>query len=318
LSLGEFNPDQLGSAHRERLIAKLLSAYKANPDPGIHSAAEWLLRKWDAGEQLKNTDDELRGQRLESGPWYINHEGHTMVAIDPRSQPVELSNGKKIERCFAIATREVTVDQFLRLVPGHAYNQQYAPERACPMDMVTWYDAAIYCRLLSEREKIPENHMCYPPVKDIKDGMKPYPDYLTRTGYRLATQAEWDYACHATAGTVYSFGRSEEMVSKYVWYEENSHDRLWPGGRLKPNDLGIFDMLGNVREWCQDSEHHRQSSKDEEDTNPVSNNVSRMMRGGSFKYSTTEFKNPKYYEGKEKPTALWDTLGFRVARTQRR
>jgi len=318
LSLGEFKPEQFTSTERERLMARLLDTYRLSRDAGIHAAAEWVLRTWDAGQQVKKIDEELSKAGHEQGPWYVNHEGHTMVVIDPQGQPAELSHGKQIERRFAIAAKEVTVDQFLRLLPGHDYNRECAPERDCPVDLVTWYAAAVYCRLLSEREKIPENQMCYPPVRDIKDGMKPYPDYLRRTGYRLATQAEWDYACHAGAVTAFFFGRSDKIMPKFVWCEDNSRERLWPGGRLKPNDLGLFDMLGNVREWCQESEKEVPSSTDVEDRNPVSNSVSRMMRGGSFRNSAKELRNPKYYGGREKPTPLWDTLGFRVARTQPR
>ena len=78
-----------------------------------------------------------------------------------------------------------------------------------------------------------------------------FPDYMKRSGYRLATESEWEYACRAGAGTSRYYGDSEELLGKYGWYMKNSGDRTWPVGNLKPNDLGLFDMHGNVDTWCQ-------------------------------------------------------------------
>ena len=82
--------------------------------------------------------------------------------------------------------------------------------------------------------------------------MKIVPDALERPGYRLPTEAEWEYACRAGAVTSRYYGRSVELLGKYAWYLQNSQDRAWPCGQLLPNELGLFDMLGNVYEWCQE------------------------------------------------------------------
>src|SRR5437899_7797624 len=76
-------------------------------------------------------------------------------------------------------------------------------------------------------------------------------DALKREGYRLPTEAECEYACRAGAGTSRNYGLSTELLQKYAWYQANSEDRAWPSGSLMPNDLGLFDMLGNVHEWAQ-------------------------------------------------------------------
>ena len=119
---------------------------------------------------------------------------------------------------------------------------------------MTWYEAAAYCNWLSEQEGIPKQQWCYEPNDsgEYGEGMKPAADFLDRTGYRLPTEAEWEYACRAGAATSRYYGRSEELLVRYAWYSVNSKERTWPVGSLRPNDLGLFDMHGNVWNWCQD------------------------------------------------------------------
>jgi formylglycine-generating enzyme required for sulfatase activity len=78
--------------------------------------------------------------------------------------------------------------------------------------------------------------------------MKMAANYLQRTGYRLPTEAEWEFACRAGAVTSFYFGDSKELLPRYAWYQKNSQNKLWPVGSLKPNDLGLFDMAGNAWE----------------------------------------------------------------------
>ena len=78
-------------------------------------------------------------------------------------------------------------------------------------------------------------------------------DVLERTGYRLPTAAEWEYACRAGAVTSRYYGHSPGLLDGYAWYENNSQDHAWACGSLRPNDLGLFDMLGNTIEWFHDN-----------------------------------------------------------------
>src|SRR5205823_3351078 len=85
------------------------------------------------------------------------------------------------------------------------------------------------------------------------EGMTIPAEVLERTGYRLPTEAEWEYACRAGAVTSRYYGASLDLLDAYARYQANSTEHAWTCGSLLPNDLGLFDMLGNMYEWCQDS-----------------------------------------------------------------
>jgi formylglycine-generating enzyme required for sulfatase activity len=76
--------------------------------------------------------------------------------------------------------------------------------------------------------------------------------YLSLHGYRLPTEAEWEYACRAGAVTSRYYGETEELLPRYGWYVKNAGGRSRPVGSKKPNDLGLFDLHGNVYTWCQE------------------------------------------------------------------
>jgi formylglycine-generating enzyme required for sulfatase activity len=238
----------------------------------------------------------------------------------------------RIRRIYAISAKEVTVQQFLRFRKNHQLYRESAHSRDCPVNGVTWYDAAAYCNWLSEREGIPRDQWCYEPNAkgEYAEGMNSAANYLQRTGYRLPTESEWEYACRAGAETGFSFGDAEDLLGRYARFYGNSStsgqpDRppysSQPVGGLRPNDLGLFDMHGNVWEWCQGSFHKTATERveensiteDIEDLSAVTNGDSHVWRGGSFLHRAWSVGCAGRYRGVS--TDRNGDVGFRTART---
>ena len=336
LALGEY--DDISPVDQEALGKKLLALYKNDPDPGIHGASEWLLRRWGKKDGIATIDADLAASNVEGNRrWYINGQGQTMAVIpgpveflmgspatEKGHRPHERLHRQYIGHSFSIASEEVTVEQFhrfLRATPSirHNYEQRYAPEPDCPQTAVAWYEAAAYCRWLSEQEHIAEDQMCYPMISEIKEGMRLPKDYLSRTGYRLPSEAEWAYACRAATSTSRYYGEAEGLLAEYAWYQHTANDRSWPVAALKPNDFGLFDMQGNVSEWCQEQYRSYPAStknrpvEDREDTTPVTDEQVRVLRSSSFNLHPSATRSAG--RGWGRPTTRLLNGGFRPARS---
>ena len=338
LALGEYPAGELPSATEEQTAVLLRIRYRDDPDPGIHSAIEWLFRRWRRATQLKPIDKALASTGPMAGRnWYVNGQGQIFalipgpVVVDMGDLPEDPDREvpivhRTIDRSFAVATTPVTRAQFQRFIRArkwtYTYTHKYSPDPNCPATAVNWFVAAQYCRWLSEQEKVPEDQMCYPPIDKIKEGMRLPDDYLSRTGYRLPTEAEWEFACRAGAITRRFYGGSEELLGNYAWYASNSQVRSHPVGRLKPNDYGLFDMHGNVWQWCQEKalasrpwEGKPAPTEDREDTELVEELHGRPLRGGAF-YDQPPFLRCTSRRS-ERPYMVDDYFGMRVARTVR-
>jgi eukaryotic-like serine/threonine-protein kinase len=343
LALGEFTETQLGSARRKPLIDKLLAVYEIEPDAGLHSAAEWLLRKWGRGQALKAVVEKLKCDDKQRQPlkandkrrWFVNSQKQTFAIVvggeflmgSPKSEadrfPNEAQRRRRIGRRFAIATTEVTKEQFGRFQMARPEiekmnTDQWVRTDDSPQVAMTWYEAAAYCDWLSEQEGIPREQWCYERNKEGKydAGMKAKQNHLKLTGYRLPTDAEWEYACRAGTVTSRYYGLAESLLSQYA--AANLRGRAMPVGSLKPNDLGLFDMLGNAVEWCfdlnvPDPEQTDKIFDDAPPTQPVDAKGRRVMHGGAFHLPPVYIRCASRFI--YQPDHRSNNFGFRPART---
>jgi eukaryotic-like serine/threonine-protein kinase len=400
LSLGEFSEEELSPAARSALVPDLQALYRTETDPGLHAAADWLLRQWKQENWLKQAngqwakDRQGRDKRLEGigqlvqkdadrtpPQWYVNSQGQTMVVIpgpveflmgspptEEGREAVELQHPRRIGRTYAVAAKAVTVREFRQFVEeskleawfearGQAapLMKRYGPDENGPAILVDWYRAAEYCNWLSRQDGIPEDQWCYetnaakqlqekasvlgsllgphdplaraagtsyfyflldrrPQVTALRNG------YLGLGAYRLPTEAEMEYACRARAVTSRYYGETEDLLANYGWYQNNSQERTWPVGWKKPNDLGLFDIHGNVYNWCQEEYQSDYAGskggkrlEDKEDRLEIVSTSERVVRGGSFLYRASYLRCA--YRDRGAPTNRGHVVGFRPART---
>ena len=117
-------------------------------------------------------------------------------------------------------------------------------------------------------------------------------------GYRLPTEAEWEFACRAGTNTSRYFGDSESLLPKYAWFLNNGMNRVWPVASLKPNDFGLFDMQGNLWEWCYDAydtyaENPNEVIDDAPKTQLINESDRRILRGGGFSTHPLNIRSAK-------------------------
>jgi formylglycine-generating enzyme required for sulfatase activity len=249
------------------------------------------------------------------------------MVLVPRPGVFWMGNGsvrhrRRIDRNFAISAREVTVAEFRRshIITGR-HNDVLGPTVDCPVNGLAWIEAAEYCNWLSKEEGIPKDQWCY--VK-TETSIRPAEGCLKLTGYRLPTQAEWEYTCRAGSNTSWSHGDGEDLLAKYAWYISNSGSKTHPAGLLRPNGLGLFDMHGNVWEWCQDKFGNLKQGKGEdiiEDIgdieDKVDNDIRRVLRGGSCEDYAIVVETNVSVGNRQFEVSYDNVIGFRPARTFR-
>jgi len=205
---------------------------------------------------------------------------------------------------FLIDRTEVTQEQYKRAIladPAHFKGDKL------PVEMVNWGDAALYCNARSRAEGLTP---CYDPDAVRCD--------FASDGYRLPTEAEWEYACRAGTSGDYPFGSDPRLLADHAWFAANSAKRTHPVGEKRANPWGLHDMLGNVAEWCNDvyDKGYYAASPERNPTGPTKGKL-HVLRGGAWNSSPDACRSAYRVgqaPGMQDACFSDDAVGFRCVR----
>jgi len=229
------------------------------------------------------------------------------------------SHRVRISKPFYLGVCEVTQAQYEAVMgnnPSHFSANGGGKDRVAgqstdryPVENVSWLDAIQFSNKLSEMEG-------RKPFYEIDGKDIRVPDWNGQ-GYRLPTEAEWEYACRANASTPtrFSFGDNMAELGLYGWFDGNSGQRTHSVSQKRPNGFGLYDMHGNVFEWCWDwyGEGYYNQSAEDDLTGPAGGSL-RVLRGGSWWRGPRDCRSA--YRHRDTPVLRNFDLGFRLARGQ--
>jgi serine/threonine protein kinase/formylglycine-generating enzyme required for sulfatase activity len=264
-ALGLTQPETLAERERQGVQEALADLYRNAPDGGTHSAAGWALRQW--GVQLPRIDrtrNAPKGRR-----WFVNGQGMTMLRMPARAvrRRKAAPPAAGLQQPFFISDRETWLDLFQQFVhdpdcPAEKKPRLWGrptriiyPTRDCPAGQMSWVDAILFCNWLSRKE---DRRPYYSrstkaePGKENETEPEGWERNPQADGYRLPTEAQWEWACRAGTTTDYFFGNDYRLAGYYGQLFPSSRARTWPGAGKIPNAWGLFDTYGNVAEWCWD------------------------------------------------------------------
>jgi hypothetical protein len=236
-------------------------------------------------------DPESSLQDMVASVWYASVRPFSFVLVN---EPATYSGASK---AFWIAKNLVTWSQWkavraFGLLAGYSFSDSWDGESEHPVTSVSWYDAVKWCNALSEMFGMTPVYSVYGEVYRTGECMPD--DSLSADGYRLPDPTDWNEAAQGgekSRGYRYSGSNQLDLVG---WYEKNSGGKTHPVGSKLPNELGIFDMSGNVWEWC------------------FMSRMGSTIKGGSFENCDYQCGTRLAHEY-EAPHAM-SVIGFRVAR----
>jgi formylglycine-generating enzyme required for sulfatase activity len=210
----------------------------------------------------------------------------------------------RISRVFYLGVTEVTQGQYRAVTGKNPSNFKGSDD--LPVENVTWFDAVQFCNALSAKEGLPAFYRI--------DGAAVHVPEWKGSGYRLPTEAEWEYACRGGANpSRFSFGDDAARLGEFGWYLGNSGSKTHTVGEKTANTFGLHDMHGNVWEWCWDryDEKYYAGSPAVDPTGPRTA-AARVIRGGSWLYPPRRSRSAIRH--RDDPAKRYYDLGFRVAR----
>lgn len=269
-----------------------------------------------AADSTETSDTEADGHVEETPPGFVRIEAGTFLMGSPNEEAGryqdEVQHTVTLTRAFLLQATEVTVEQYQTLL-GTNPSVHHDCGAGCPVENVSWYDAIGYANALSEAEGF---EPCYGDSGEILGGASVY----ECEGYRLPTEAEWEYAARAGtttstyAGNLEQIGCEDTVLLSIAWFCGNASLAKHPVGEKEPNAWGLYDMLGNIREWASDW----YSDFPGVVTDPVGadSGVSRVTRGGDWGRHARDAR-AACRSNQHDPTFRSANIGFRVARSLR-
>jgi formylglycine-generating enzyme required for sulfatase activity len=222
----------------------------------------------------------------------IKAKGKTLV-VEAKSGKWIATAALVLDRDFLIDRTEVTQGFFQKIM---GYNPSaFTGDTSRPVESVSFIEAAQFCNKRSAAEGL---EACYLPASWACDRSK--------NGYRLPTEAEWEFACRAGKNTPFFWGKS--VSPNYCWFKENSNGATHPVATVKPNRFGLYDMAGNVWEWCDDHFNADRTAK----TGGHWELGPKTLRGGSWS-STPDLVGSAVRDGGD-PMGKSNGVGFRCVR----
>ena len=234
--------------------------------------------------------------------------GISMVSLPAGSFTMGSENGDESEipehvvkiDAFDMSINEITQEQYSSVTGTNP--SKFSGSGDLPVEQVTWFDAVRFCNKLSEQAGFEK---CYDEDTWLF--------YFDRNGFRLPSEAEWEYACRAGTVTSYYNGSSEGDLDHAGWYNKNSGKKTHAVGLKERNSWGLYDMHGNVWEWCYDSYGDSYYS-DSPPVNPTGTGTGpyRVLRGGSWLSNDRYCRSSKRF--RDYPEDKSFNIGFRVVR----
>jgi formylglycine-generating enzyme required for sulfatase activity len=205
---------------------------------------------------------------------------------------------------FLMDRNLVTQEQYEKLM-GENPSRWKSPQN--PVEQIRWSDAVRYCNKRSEKEGLAP---CY--------DLTTWKCNFSAPGYRLPTEAEWEFACRAGTTTAYFFGDSPAKLGNFAWFDKNAGGKPHPVGQKQPNPLGLHDICGNVWQWCNDFykvDYYASSPKDNPRGPDTGEN--KVVRGGAWRFAADNCRSGYRYN--ESPGYAdvcfgYDIYGFRCVK----